>query len=136
MYLHTNLQYTLIKLQFDISVKLGVLPFIWDAKSKKYKNDTKAFKFSILTNISLYTIQYLFVMWNIMRHVILYRNLPITGKLFYSSLWLIIFTLQQLLLYMLYFKCDEFITLLNTLKFYSDRIAGVVHTHLLISFGI
>lgn len=52
------------------------------------------------------------------------QNFSITGELFYSSIWLILFTIQQLQLFMLYFKCDDFITLLNTLKFHSEHTAG------------
>jgi hypothetical protein len=129
MYLHTNLQYKLIKFQSDISVQLGVLPFIWDPVTKKYKNDPKAFSWFVCTTISLYTFQYLFVLENILHHVIIHRSLPISGELFYSSIWMVLFTLQQMFLYLLYFKCDEFITLLNTFKFYTDYIAGKICYH-------
>ncbi len=127
MYIHTSLQYKLIQLQSNISTKLGVLPFIWDPNSKKYKNDAKSFRFSLCTTVCLFTIQYLFALWNILYHVLLYKSLPITGQLFYSSIWLIIFALQQLQLFALYYKCDDFITLLNTLKFHSHYIAGNIY---------
>lgn len=126
MYLHTSLQYKLLQFQSEISVKVGVLPFIWDPHAKKYKNNTKAFRFSVCTTICLYTFQYLLVFWNIFRHMYLHKNLPITGKLFYSSIWLIIFALQQLLLFSLYYRCDEFINLLNTLKLHNQHIAGIL----------
>lgn len=126
MYCHTSLQYRLIQFQSNISSKLGILPFIWNSHSKKYLNSEKAFIFFILTTICLCPLQYMIVVWNILYHIFRFKTLPITGELYYSCIWLIIFALQQVVLSLFYFKCNEFVTMLNTIKFHCNHVAGTL----------